>query len=118
VIIPRCSHGFQDPVHKTPSQGFKILIRVQGYIQEYDVARYGVYVTSELTQWSGSLTPKVHLYNTFLGGLHHLPPRMKNQHGLNEEKNHVGKKIVSQLSACDVTHVVSLVTNNLKRNSL
>ena len=56
VIMPRCSHGFQDPGHKTPSQGFKILIRVQGYIQEYDVAQYGVYVISELTQWSGSLT--------------------------------------------------------------
>ncbi len=38
VIMPRCSRGFQDPGHKTPSQGFKILIRVQGYIQDYDVA--------------------------------------------------------------------------------
>jgi hypothetical protein len=38
---------------------------------------------------------------------------MKNQHGLNEEKNHIGKKIVSHLSACDVTRVVSLGTNNL-----
>ncbi len=38
---------------------------------------------------------------------------MKNQHGLNEEKNHTGKKIVSNLSACDVTRVVSLGTNNL-----
>jgi hypothetical protein len=37
---------------------------------------------------------------------------------LNEEKNHIGKKIVSQLSACDVTRVVSLVTNNLKHKSL
>ena len=32
---------------------------------------------------------------------------MKNQHGLNEEKNHIGKKIISQLSACDVTRVVN-----------
>ncbi len=38
---------------------------------------------------------------------------MKNQHGLNEEKTHIGKKIVSHLSACDVTRVVSLGTNNL-----
>ena len=38
---------------------------------------------------------------------------MKNQCGLNEEKNHIGKKIVSHLSASDVTRVVSLVTNNL-----
>ncbi len=37
---------------------------------------------------------------------------MKNQHELNEEKNLIGKKIISQLSACDVTHVVSLDTNN------
>jgi hypothetical protein len=37
---------------------------------------------------------------------------------LNEGKKHTGKKIVSQLSACDVTGVVSLVTNNLKRKSL
>jgi hypothetical protein len=56
VIVPRCSHAFQDPAHKTPSQGFKILIRVQGYIQEYDVAQYGASIISELTQWSDSLT--------------------------------------------------------------
>jgi hypothetical protein len=55
-MVPRCSHGFQDPGHKTPSQGFKILIHVQGYIQEYDVAHYGASVISELTQWSGTLT--------------------------------------------------------------
>jgi hypothetical protein len=56
VIMPRCSRGFQDPGHKTPSQGFKILIRIQGYIQDYDVARRGAYVIPELTHWSGSLT--------------------------------------------------------------
>ncbi len=56
VIVPRCSRSFQDPGHKTPSQGFKILIRVQGYIQDYDMARRGAYVIPELTQWSGSLT--------------------------------------------------------------
>ncbi len=72
--------------------------------------------TSSIWPWSG--VPKVHLYNTFLGGLHHLPPRMKNQHGLNEEKTFTGKKIISQLSACDVTRVVCMVTNNLKGKSL
>ncbi len=56
VIVPRRSRGSQDPGHKTPSEGFKILIWIQGYIQEYDVAQYGAYVISELTQWSGSLT--------------------------------------------------------------
>jgi hypothetical protein len=34
------------------------------------------------------------------------------------KKNHIGKKIVSHFSACDVTRVVSLVTNNLKRKKL
>ncbi len=38
---------------------------------------------------------------------------MKNQHGLNEKKTLTGKKMVSHLSACDVTCVVSLCTNNL-----
>jgi hypothetical protein len=37
---------------------------------------------------------------------------MKNQHGLNEEETLIGKKIISQLSACDVTRVVSLDTYN------
>jgi hypothetical protein len=38
---------------------------------------------------------------------------MNNQHGLNEGKtNLIGKKIISQLSASDVTRVVSLDTNN------
>ncbi len=56
VIMPRCICCFQDPGHKTPYQRFKILIHVQGYIQEYDVAQRGSYVIPELTQWSGSLT--------------------------------------------------------------
>ncbi len=56
VIVPRCSCSFQDPDHKTPSQGFKILISIQRYIQEYDVVQYGASIISELTQWSGSLT--------------------------------------------------------------
>jgi hypothetical protein len=56
VIVPRCQRSFQDPGHKTPSQGFKILICIQGYIQDYGVAGYDASVISELTQWSGSLT--------------------------------------------------------------
>ncbi len=54
VIVPRCSWGFQDPGHKIPSQGFKILIRAQGYIEDYDVVQYGTSVVPELTQWSDS----------------------------------------------------------------
>ncbi len=46
--------------------------------------------TSSIWPWSGA--PKVWLYDTFLGGLRHSPPRMKNQHGLNEEKTFIGKK--------------------------
>jgi hypothetical protein len=39
---------------------------------------------------------------------------MKNQRGSMRKKKHTGKKIVSRMSAsCDVTRVVSLVTNNL-----
>ncbi len=68
--------------------------------------------TSSIWPWSGA--PKVCLYDTFLGSLRHSPPRMKNQHGLHEEKTHMGKKIISRvLSAWDVTCAVSLGTNNL-----
>ncbi len=37
---------------------------------------------------------------------------MKNQHGINEGKNLTGKKIISQLSASDMTRVVCLDTDN------
>ncbi len=47
-----------------------------------------------------------------------LAPTNEESAWLNEKKNYIGKKIVSQLSAYDVTCVVSLVTNNLKRKSL
>jgi hypothetical protein len=47
-----------------------------------------------------------------------LAPTNEESAWLNEEKKHIGKKIVSQMSACDVTCVVSLVTNNLKRKGL
>ncbi len=46
--------------------------------------------TSSIWPWSGE--QKVWLYDTFLGGLHHLPPGMKNKHGLNEEKTFLTKK--------------------------
>ncbi len=51
--------------------------------------------TSSIQPWSG--VPKVCLYNTSLGSLGHSPPRMKNQHGLNEEKNHIGKKRITHV---------------------
>jgi hypothetical protein len=41
-----------------------------------------------------------------------LAPTNEESTWLNEKINHVGKKIISQLSACDVTPVVSLETNN------
>jgi hypothetical protein len=47
-----------------------------------------------------------------------LAPTNQESVWLNEEKNHLGKIIVSCLSAYDVTHVVSLVTKNPKRKSL
>jgi hypothetical protein len=69
---------------------------------------------SELTQQSGSLT---HLASD-LGQAHQeyvcmsLAPMNEESMWFNEEKNHTGKKIISQLSACDVTRLVSLDTNN------
>jgi hypothetical protein len=45
-----------------------------------------------------------------------LAPMNEESAWLNEGKNHIGKKIVSHLSAYDVTCVISLDTNNL--NSL
>ncbi len=72
--------------------------------------------TSRVLPWSGA--PKVRLYDTFLGGLRHSPPQMKNQCGSMRKKTIQVTKIVSRMSACDVTRVVSLVTNNLKRKSL
>jgi hypothetical protein len=41
-----------------------------------------------------------------------LTPTYEESVWLNEEKSHIGEKIISQLSACDVTRVVSLDTNN------
>jgi hypothetical protein len=38
-----------------------------------------------------------------------LTPMNEESSWLNEEKNLIGKKIVSRMSACGVTHVVSLV---------
>ncbi len=101
VIVPSCHCSFQDPGHKTPSQGFKILIRVQGSIQDYDVARYGVSVISELTQWSGSLTclgltlvrcAKSTSVRYLSRRLTSLAPTNEESVWLNEEKNHLGKK--------------------------
>jgi hypothetical protein len=51
-----CCRGFQDTGHKILSEGFKIMIQVQGYIKDYDMAPCGASATSELTQQSGSLT--------------------------------------------------------------
>ncbi len=47
---------------------------------------------------------------------------MKNQHGLNEEKNHIGKKIFSQLSVClcvfvnSATNALGLSHDGLSRH--
>jgi hypothetical protein len=41
-----------------------------------------------------------------------LPPQMKSKGSM--RKKHLQEKIVSHLSACDVIHVVSLDTNNLR----
>ncbi len=91
------------------------------------MAQYGMSVISELTQWSGSLTclasdlgqaHQKYVCTNLSRRLTSLAPTNEESARLNDEKNHIGKKIVSRMSACDVTRVVSLVTNNLKRKSL
>ncbi len=70
-----------------------------------------VWLSHTSSVWPWSDAPKVQLCGIFLGSLRHLPPWMKNQHG-SMRKNLYRKKIISQLSACDVTRVISLDTNN------
>ncbi len=41
--------------------------------------------TSSIWPWSGA--PKVRLYGTFIGGLRHSPPQMKNHRGSMRKKN-------------------------------
>jgi hypothetical protein len=82
-----------------------------------------------LTQRSGSLTrlasdlsrarqkvpsycTKVRMYGTISRRPTTLAPTNDKSAWLNEEKNHIGKKMISQLSACEVIRVVSLDTNN------
>jgi hypothetical protein len=55
---------------------------------------------------------KVQFYDTVCKRLTSLAPTNEESAWLNEEKNLNRKIIVSQLSASDVTHVVSLDTNN------
>ncbi len=83
----------------------------------------GELITSDLTQWSGLITrvasdlsqthQKHHFKVRCIIDLQHLPPQMKNQHGLNEEKNHIRKKNDLSFKSSEVTHVASLDTNNL-----
>jgi hypothetical protein len=85
------------------------------------MAQCSVSVMSELTQQSGSLTRlasdlgqarQKYLCRYLSRRLMSLAPTNEESAWLNEEKNHIGKRIISQLSACDVTRVVSLDTNN------
>ncbi len=85
------------------------------------MAQRSVSVMSELTQQSGSLTrlasdlgqaAKSMFVEYIFRRLTSLAPTNEESTWLNEEKNHIGKKIISQLSACDVTCVASLVTYN------
>ncbi len=75
-------------------------------------------VISELTQWSGSLTRLAsdlgQVCQKYVCTVHYrqltpLAPTNEKSSWLNEEKNLIGKKIASRMSACDVTRVVSLV---------
>jgi hypothetical protein len=55
---------------------------------------------------------KVRMYGTISRRPTTLAPTNEESAWLNEEKNHIGKKMISQLSACEVIRVVSLDTNN------
>jgi hypothetical protein len=70
------------------------------------ISQWGVVLnTSDLTQWSGLITriasdlcqacQKYPCTVRSIFGLQHLPPRMKNHHGLNEEKNSYEKNNLS-----------------------
>ncbi len=86
------------------------------------MAQRSASVMSELTQESGSLTCLAsdlgQAWQKYICTIHFQaayvtrPPPNEESMWLNEEKNHIGKKTISQLSACDVTRVVSLDTNN------
>jgi hypothetical protein len=85
------------------------------------MVQYGASIISELTQWSGSLTHlasdlgqacQKYFVRYLSRQLTSLAPMNEESAWLNEGTNHLGKKIISQLSACDVTRVVSLDTNN------
>ncbi len=54
-----------------------------------------VWLSHKSSFWPWSGAPKVRLYDTFLGGLRHLPSQIKNQHGLNEEKFFIGTNNLS-----------------------
>ena len=73
----------------------KIMIKIMIRFQDNDVVHLP---PQNLTLQSDPIThlasdlSRAHQKNdytvhTVVSGLHHLPPRMKNQHGLNEEKN-------------------------------
>jgi hypothetical protein len=76
-----------------------------------------------LTQWSGPITcvasdlsQTCQKYNCTVWciiGLQHLPPQIKNRHGLYEEKNFNKGKHDIRIELSDVTNVVSLDTTNL-----
>ncbi len=134
-LTPRASWLPLNNTYVSPNISIVALIPIQQYFSWFDFLRLDEILdlwicwirwwicesspchTSSVWPWLDM--PKVplygtkgHLYGTYLGGLRHSPPWLKNQHGLNEEKNLIGKKIISQLSASDVTRVVSLDTNN------
>ncbi len=71
---------------------------------------------SSIWPWSG--VPKVRLYSTFINGIRHSPPRMKNQRGSMRKNTLYVKKwsLVWVLVMCHVWLV--WFTNNLKHKSL
>ncbi len=71
VIVPRCSRGFQDPGHKTSSQGFRVWRGAIWHVRRLR-ADSVVWLSHSSSVWPWSGAPKVRLYNTFLGSLRHV----------------------------------------------
>jgi hypothetical protein len=102
------------------------LFKISYWAEVVTSPRRSITATSELTSDGCNFTrlasdhgwacQKVRLYSTFGSGLRHLPPRMKNQHGLNEEKTFIGKKSLNWVLVMWPVWLVWILTT--KRKSL
>ncbi len=100
-------------------QRYIVIFKISTRAEVVTSPHRSITATSELTSAGCHLThlasdlgqacQKVLLYGTFVSCLRHLPPRMKNQYGLNEEKTYIGKRL-SLIVMCHVWLVWILTT--------